>query len=548
MMLFISLGAVKAQPPAGSPGFPGGPGFPTPTNENLASLTTTISGGFRPTFSSGVTSYSADLAGSVNSITVTPTAASGGTVIISVRVNSGNYVQVQSGTSSQSLPLILGVNQIDIRVTQSPLSTGKVYTINVIKGSSNANLFALTLSNSTLSPIFVSETTNYTANVGNSTSSIRVTPTRSDANSTTEVRLNGGSYVSISSASAGPSGPPAPGTSGSGTSGSGTSGPPPSGTSGPGTSTPGTSGPGALALNAGSNTIDVKGTSENGITIRTYTITVTRAKADQTINFPPFAAKAITSPDFEPGASVDSGLPLTYTSSNQLVATVYQDNTDGGKSKIRIQGEGTTDIVAAQAGNSNYNSASVSRELIVANVLPVELINYQAKIQNNKEVLLSWITLSELNNAGFEIWKSTDGKSFEKLTFVKGAGNSNTLNGYSYIDLLPGNGANYYKLVQVDNNGTKSDNGIKSVSFSFDDSNEINIYPNPTADIVNVTFAAGIYQSLNIIDLSGKVLVKKNILPAENNANVSLSTLPNAVYVLQLTGKNGTISKQIVKK
>lgn len=102
--------------------------------------------------------------------------------------------------------------------------------------SSNANLSSLTISAGTLAPTFATATTAYTASVSNATTTVTVTPTKADANATIQVRVNAGSYATVNSGSASAS----------------------------------------LALNVGSNTIDVKVTAENGTTINTYTITVTR--------------------------------------------------------------------------------------------------------------------------------------------------------------------------------------------------------------------------------------------------------------------------------
>lgn len=107
----------------------------------------------------------------------------------------------------------------------------------VVNSFTNANLSALTLSSGNLSPDFLTSTTSYNTSVTNSTSSITVNPTKSDSNATIQVRVNGESYTGVSSGSA---------------------------------SSP-------LSLNIGLNTIDVKVTAEDGITMKTYTTTVTRA-------------------------------------------------------------------------------------------------------------------------------------------------------------------------------------------------------------------------------------------------------------------------------
>ena len=116
-------------------------------------------------------------------------------------------------------------------------SNGDDIIVNGTVISGDANLSGLVLSSGTLSPTFASGTTAYTANVSNATSTITVTPTRNEPNATIQVRVNGDSYATVTSGTA---------------------------------SSP-------LALNVGSNTIDVLVTAQNGSTTKTYTITVTRA-------------------------------------------------------------------------------------------------------------------------------------------------------------------------------------------------------------------------------------------------------------------------------
>ncbi|MFM6128958.1 MAG: immunoglobulin-like domain-containing protein, partial [Sphaerospermopsis kisseleviana] len=206
------------------------------TNANLSALLLG-NGTLSPTFSSNTTSYTASVSNSVSSTTVRPTAAQTNAVI-QVRVNNGTFSNVASGALSSALPLNAGSNPIDVRVTAQDGTTTKTYTFTVTRAASaNADLSALSLSSGTLSPAFAGATTNYTATVSNAVSTLSVTPTVSQANATVQVRVNGGTFSSVTSGSA--------------------------------SST--------LALNTGSNAVDVRVTAQDGTTTKTYTVTVTRA-------------------------------------------------------------------------------------------------------------------------------------------------------------------------------------------------------------------------------------------------------------------------------
>lgn len=107
----------------------------------------------------------------------------------------------------------------------------------------NADLSSLTLSSGTLSPSFNSTTTSYSVTMDNAADWITVTPTAAQANATIEVRVNDGTYANVPSSSASA----------------------------------------ALALNIGSNTVEVRVTAPNGISTKTYTFSVTRRMPLQNI-------------------------------------------------------------------------------------------------------------------------------------------------------------------------------------------------------------------------------------------------------------------------
>jgi len=86
----------------------------------------------------------------------------------------------------------------------------------------------------------------------------------------------------------------------------------------------------------------------------------TVTKANQTIDFPAFGTVLEGAADFSPGATSSSGLTVSYSSANSLVATIV-----GGM--IHVTGVGTSVITATQTGDDNYNPATpVQRTLTVS--------------------------------------------------------------------------------------------------------------------------------------------------------------------------------------
>ncbi len=119
-----------------------------------------------------------------------------------------------------------------------------------------------------------------------------------------------------------------------------------------------------------------------------------------------------------------------------------------------------------------------------AAALPVELISFRANIEND-DVKISWITANEINNDHFLVQHSIDGTNYVDLDKIQGAGNSVVLNSYSYIHDTPENGNNYYRLKQIDFDGSFSFSNIEIVRVY---NGTLGIYPNPVRDVLNISF------------------------------------------------------------
>ncbi|MFY0643605.1 MAG: T9SS type A sorting domain-containing protein [Bacteroidia bacterium] len=137
--------------------------------------------------------------------------------------------------------------------------------------------------------------------------------------------------------------------------------------------------------------------------------------------------------------------------------------------------------------------------------VPVELLCFQANLVDGN-ALLTWQTASEINNDYFEILKSYNGLDFESIGRVTGAGNSNEVLEYSFIDSKPVIGLVYYQLMQVDYDGTATPYGPIVLEGS-QESSELKFYPNPTNStlIFEPDFESKIF-SIQMIDQCGKVM------------------------------------------
>src|SRR3569832_318153 len=102
-----------------------------------------------------------------------------------------------------------------------------------------------------------------------------------------------------------------------------------------------------------------------------------------------------------------------------------------------------------------------------ANTLPIELISFQAKANRN-DIDILWSTASETNTSEFIIERTLDGQHFTEIKRVKAAGNSTSTLNYKVTDYNPFVGNNYYRLIEIDNDGKITSGELAVVRFAKD--------------------------------------------------------------------------------
>jgi hypothetical protein len=178
--------------------------------------------------------------------------------------------------------------------------------------------------------------------------------------------------------------------------------------------------------------------------------------------------------------------------------------------------------------------------------LPVSLIVFTAITQSNN-VLLNWATANETNNKGFYVERSVDGRNFEIIDFVKGAGNSNKTSGYNLTDKdafansqqQKANGQLYYRLKQTDLNGKYTYSKVVRVTKNAQLISGLSVFPNPYSTDFNVSFVSTIdgNASIEMMDVQGRLVVTQSSVVANGENSILINEtadLKAGVYFIKV--------------
>ena len=136
--------------------------------------------------------------------------------------------------------------------------------------------------------------------------------------------------------------------------------------------------------------------------------------------------------------------------------------------------------------NTSFTIGSNNVRTAFITPLPVSLIDFSAKA-NDKNIEVKWSTASEKDNASFVVEKSIDGLVWSSVATVKGAKNSNVVNNYVVVDYKAVAGFQYYRLKQIDLDGTVNYSKAIAVNFAKASTLNVNLFPNPAKDAFNIT-------------------------------------------------------------
>lgn len=222
---------------------------------------------------------------------------------------------------------------------------------------------------------------------------------------------------------------------------------------------------------------------------------------------------------------------------NTIVGTIAWGGWQGDPCGIGFQTEGD---------DPNNNNATTS--VIVAGPLPISLASFNV-VEKDCQVHFKWKTESEIKSKGFDVEYSTDGKTFESMSFIA---SKNSIDGaeYSFVtDSDKSSSYNYYRLKLLDGDGSFSYSDVKVLKTTCNDLKSLEIYPNPASDMINVRLIGYERKELKlaeILDNQGKWVKNIKLETAEVN-NINIESLNSGVYFLRLVDDVSVNEKKFVK-
>ncbi len=245
---------------------------------------------------------------------------------------------------------------------------------------------------------------------------------------------------------------------------------------------------------------------------------------------------------------------LTHTS-----AAIFTDSIFSWTFAFTAGNTNYTDTIYSVANSVNGNGDPTGDQwnfgakfpIVVLDIIPVELTSFLAE-QTAKGILLRWITASELNNSGFVIERLSS-NLWEDIGFVNGKGTTTSSNQYSFIDNSPLPGVSYYRLKQLDFDGSFTYSNEIEVTFSdilTDFVLEQN-YPNPfnPSTVIGYQLSVNSFVSLKVYDVLGNelvTLVDEYHEAGRHSFTFDASQLASGLYIYRLSAGSFVESKKML--
>ena len=140
----------------------------------------------------------------------------------------------------------------------------------------------------------------------------------------------------------------------------------------------------------------------------------------------------------------------------------------------------------------------------------------------------------------FVIERSRDGTNFSTIGTVKAQGKAGT---YTFVDAQPFNGINYYRLKQVDFDGTETLSKVVTTSTTAKGNSKIKIFPSHTEGSLSIESGALAIDNIQVFNNVGQL-----VLSSGATSRLDLSAMPSGLYLVQVKAGGVVATEKVFKR
>ena len=192
------------------------------------------------------------------------------------------------------------------------------------------------------------------------------------------------------------------------------------------------------------------------------------------------------------------------------------------------------------AGEVDQSPATIT--LNWSTVLAVNLLDFEVS-KNQQTAILQWTTSEQVNASYVEIERSSNSTDFVTIKKLDASINSFVTNSYSFTDLSPLPGTNFYRLMFVNTNGSIQYSETKLVTFTS--AGTVLTFPNPVQSQLHITLSGHWLNTpvqLDLYNQLGQKIYSKQVTQPQPTESLDVHQLPSAVYILKLTAPDNSAS------
>ncbi len=179
-------------------------------------------------------------------------------------------------------------------------------------------------------------------------------------------------------------------------------------------------------------------------------------------------------------------------------------------------------------------------------ILPIDWEDFTAFVPDNKSVSLQWSLYQQINNKGYYIERSDNGKTWDSIGYQANKQGVHEM-AYTFTDIRPNSGINYYRISALDFNGNITYS--KTIIVTISGNSTVNIWPVPAKDFINVQIGSADNSKPNniqIFNYAGQMVIASS--PRGGASTIDISSLPPGYYLITIHLSNGSIVNQKFNK